>query len=163
MKSFNKQSTSNPYANSRKQTLQAFSSHIDGSSESLFAVVSSTHLNIAARDALKKTCAALGYGRAIVYVTLDLPSSLTKSDEKPIDRMRLMELIEGLDPVCLVATDTEAARRCGDAYHAPYETMMQTHLFGRPACSFDKFEALLGSDEKRQSAWRCLRSLRFKH
>ena len=71
----------------------------------------------------------------------------------------LFVLLEGLDPLCLVAADGKTAALLGQAYRCSVPTGDACRLFGRTAVSFIDFESLLQTPQDKQIAWALLKKL----
>ncbi len=80
---------------------------MSGTRAGLCCVISSEPLSRLLKKALNSSLAALGYGHdACTFVA---PGDL--------DQQALFVLIEGLDPICIVAADGKSAALLGQAYH----------------------------------------------
>ena len=129
----------NMYEVGLAQTRELFGDYLDGSPSALICAVSAQVLGEAARAALESSAAALGYGHgAVTFATL-------ADAEGALDGPALFALVEGLDPLCVVAADAEAATALSQAY--------------RPAVAFDSFEQMLADDQAKQRAWALLKTL----
>ena len=88
------------------ETWELFGQYMSGAHAGLCCVISSESLSEAAEKALDSSLAALGYGHdACTFVA---PGDL--------DQQALFVLIEGLDPICIVAADGKSAALLGQAY-----------------------------------------------
>ena len=136
------------YSVGRRATLERFAQRLEGSPSGLVLAVFTEPLDARARDALQKSFAALGYGSA----------ACTFADAAGLDAREAFSLIEGLDPLCLVATDEAAAALCAQAARATFPFWLQTRLFGREARAFPRLNALLETEQDRQAVWRSLKT-----
>jgi hypothetical protein len=144
-----KANTSEGFARARVQA--AFSPVLSGSSEGLFVVVYDTPCSKTARRALVKSAEALGYGSdGITFV---------QTGAAALDAAGLLTVIEGLDPLCLVAADTPSARWCAQAYHVDFPANPRVRIFGREARAFDDLDAMIASDAGKQQVWALLKTL----
>ena len=73
--------------------------------------------------------------------------------------LRLRELLEAIDPVILIACDTQAALRYEEAYQTHVKRDECNFSFGRPFLAFRDFETALLSDTSKQKAWAALKKL----
>ena len=90
----------NKYEVALDETWELFGQYMSGAHAGLCCVISSEPPSEAAAKALDSSLAALGYGRdACTYVVSD-----------GLDQQALFVLIEGLDPICIVAADGKAPR-----------------------------------------------------
>lgn len=131
------------------ETWELFGQYMSGTRAGLCCVISSEPLSEAAAKALDSSLAALGYGHdTCTYV---VPSDL--------DQQALFVLIEGLDPICIVAADGKSAALLGQAYHLAVPSGKATRLLGRTAISFLDFGSLLQTPQDKQIAWALLKKL----
>lgn len=131
------------------ETWELFGQYMSGTRAGLCCVISSESLSEAAEKALDSSLAALGYGRdACTFV---VPGDL--------DQQALFVLIEGLDPICIVAADGKSAALLGQAYHLAVPSGKATRLLGRITVSFLDFESLLKTSQDKQIAWALLKKL----
>lgn len=129
---------------------ELFGEYLDGARSGLVCVVSEEALDERSRAALESSAEALGYGRAAcTYVTLG----------GALDAQALFLLLEGLDPLCLVAADAAAARMLGETYRCPVELMKPSRVFGRTTVAFRSFPAMLEDAQDKQVAWALLKKL----
>ena len=119
-------------------------------------VLSALSLGRAERDAVEKSFAALGYGRyACTYATL----SPEGENGATLDPQALFLLVEGLDPLCVAATDATTVQALGQAYRTEFATDSGIRVFGRPSVAFRNLASLLDTDAGKQKAWRIFKSI----
>lgn len=139
----------NKYEVALDETWELFSQYMSGSRAGLCCAVSSEPLSETAAKALDSSLAALGYGReACTYIV-----------SGDLDQQALFILIEGLDPICIIAADGKSAALLGQAYHLSLPSGKATRLLGRTAVSFLDFESLLKTPQDKQIAWALLKKL----
>lgn len=139
----------NKYEVALAETWELFGQYMSGAHAGLCCVISSESLSEAAEKALDSSLAALGYGHdACTFVA---PGDL--------DQQALFVLIEGLDPICIVAADGKSAALLGQAYHLAVPSGKATRLLGRITVSFLDFESLLKTPQDKQIAWALLKKL----
>ena len=68
-------------------------------------------------------------------------------------------LVEGLDPLCLIATDSTAAAALGRAYRCEVPLGKPGRAFGRSVVAFRDFDAMLDDGQDKQIAWALLKKL----
>ena len=107
-------------------------------------------LSNAARTAIEKSAAALGYGEASCTFVAQT-GSLSAHD--------VFSIAEGIDPLCVIATDEISARALAGAYGQAVPLDASCRLFGRDAVAFRSFEALLDNASHKQKAWALLKQL----
>ena len=76
-----------------------------------------------------------------------------------LDGQALFLLLEGLDPLIVVAAGAEAARALGAAYRQEVPLDGACRLFGRDAVAFKSFEHMLDDAQSKQAAWALLKKL----
>ncbi len=76
---------------------------------------------------------------------------LTKDD--------LFLVVEGVDPLCVVAADVASAKALAATYRQDVPVDARCRLFGRDAVAFRQFEALLDDSAHKQKAWALLKQL----
>lgn len=132
------------------ETWELFGPYLDGARSALVCAVSGHPLSARGRAALESSAEALGYGRgSCTYASLD----------DGLDPSALFLLLEGLDPLCLVATDEAAARAIGQTYRCRIEPMKASRAFGRTVVAFRDFDAMLDDAQDKQVAWALLKKL----
>ncbi len=105
--------------------------------------------------AVGKSARALGFGDDACF-----HCTLRPDGAQPLSAAETFELIERLDPVVLVATDSAAARALSDAYRANVAPLARSRILGRTTVAFRSFEEMLASPEGKQRAWALLKLLR---
>lgn len=137
-----------------ESVLMLFEGHLTGEPTSTLLVVTQAALSETALDALRKSARSLEFGDApLAVVTL-------ASDEGTLGAEDLRTLVEGLDPVALVAANAAAAETLSAAYRTPLTPDAPNRLLGRTVVIFQNFEALMGTPDDKQKAWALLKKLR---
>ncbi len=137
-----------------ESVLMLYGTQVTGEPTSALAVVSETPLGDAARTALEKSAASLEFGAApLAFITVEGPAGTLGAED-------VRTIVEGLDPVALVAADAFAAEVLSAAYRTPVTLDAENRLLGRTAVIFEDFEGLLTSDNGKQRAWALLKKLR---
>ena len=132
---------------------ELYAQHLTGSPLPLVCVIGSQAPSPQAQKALESSAASLGYGSGSCAFVC------TEGADGSLDAASLFSLIEGLDPLCLVAADAGAARLLSEAYRCPVATGALSRLMGRSVVAFKSFEAQLESGRKKQVAWALLKKL----
>ena len=146
-------SYANMYEVALDEAWELFGDHLSGGRSALLLAVSERPLGDRARTALASAAATLGYGaNACAFAALEGP-------EGALDRQALFMLVEGLDPIGLVAADAEAARLLAEAYRCPVALDGARRVFGRTCVAFASFEGMLDDDREKQRAWGLLKRL----
>lgn len=144
----------NMYEVALHETWELFGACLDGARSTLVCVLSAKPLDERGRAALRSSAEALGYGRdACTFAVLDA------GDGGLLDEHALFLLVEGLDPVCLVAADNDAAAAIGRAYRCKVEVGKPNRVFGRTCVAFRDFGAMLDDGQDKQVAWALLKKL----
>ena len=149
----------NMYEVAADETWELFGSFLEGAHAGLVAIVSAAPLATPARTALISSAAALGYGReACTFVTI-APADGSEAEGARLDPQSLFLILEGTDPICLVATDSPAAALISSAYRCPIEPGKASRALGRTVVAFKDFTALLATPQNKQVAWALLKKL----
>lgn len=144
----------NMYEVALDETWDLFGDHLSGARSALVCALSAEPLDERSRAALRSSADALGYGRdACTFAVLDA------GDGSLLDERALFLLVEGLDPVCLVAADEGAASALGRAYRCTVEPAKPNRVFGRTCIAFRDFGAMLDDGQDKQVAWALLKKL----
>lgn len=139
----------NKYEVALEEVWEIFSPYMSGAHAGLICVVGTEPPSQPARDALESSAKALGYGDgAITFVVAE-----------ELEQHALFTLIEGLDPLCIVAADGRCAALLGQAYRTSVPAGKATRLLGRTAVAFLDFESLLETPKDKQIAWALLKKL----
>ena len=155
---------SNMYSISADEIRGLFGDYVEGSENGAVVALSAEPLPHDACNALEKSLEAFGYGRdALAYATLTQRNADAERDETAIgtslDSRALFLLIEGLDPICLIICDQQAAAAIEAAYRTACGHDAAQHVFGRPCVIFNDLPALLATDQGKQRAWSLLKTL----
>ena len=134
--------------------LTLYGSNVTGTPLSALMVVSETPVGEAALEALEKSAASLDFGSA------PLALLVAESPDGKLGAEDVRTIVEGLDPVALIATDAFAAELLSAAYRTPLTLDAPNRLLGRTALIFEDFEALMETPETKQKAWALLKQLR---
>lgn len=157
---------SNMFEVTGESVLMLYGSHVTGAPTSTLLVLSETPLGEAALEALEKSAASLGFGTAPlarVVVETDegkLGAEDVETDESKLGAEDVRTIVEGLDPVALVATDAFAAETLSAAYRTPVTLDADNRLLGRTAVIFQDFEGMMSTPADKQRAWALLKKLR---
>lgn len=147
---------SQSYEASRQAVRALYVSRISGSATGLFVVVHSSPLSDAAMNALTKTAESLRYGPdPVTYVNVGKDGGA----DSQLDDRSLFNLIEGLDPICMVTCDDESASRIAEAYRAQIVPMTPCRVFGRSVAPLDRIDDLLSTQQGKACMWGVLRTL----
>lgn len=138
--------------------LDLYEAFIEGSPQNLIAVISAHPLTAVARDALSKSAIHLGFGpRACAWIALtgreDAPAT------SPLDAANLRILIEGIDPLGLIVTDTDAIEALANAYGCSILADTASRIACRNLIAFKGFEDMLNEEGSKQRAWSLLKRL----
>ena len=142
-----KESTrSNIYEANGSLVWDLYADYVSESRSTLACAISSREASETARHALESSMAALGYGGALAFVTLDV-------DDIPLGDVDLFTLVEGIDPLAIVATDATAAAR----QNVPVDEACR--IFCRNGVAFRDLEGMLETPEGKQRAWALFKKL----
>lgn len=141
---------SNMFEVAAEGVLAVYGAVLEATGAETVLAVSSAPLADAARKALVASMEALGYGRdGLGLVTTG--GALGSAD--------LLTIVEGLDPLCLVATDTDAATLLAQAYRRDVAPDDACRLMGRTVVAFRNLTSLMDSPDDKQRAWALLKKL----
>lgn len=151
---------SNMYSASADEIWGLFADYVEGNPNAGALALSTEPLSPTARNALEKSLAAFGYGDdALAYATL-LPHEVEANGSgETLDPRAEFLLIEGLDPICLIACDERAVASLETTYRTTCKRDAAQHVFGRPCVAFDNLPVLLTTDQGKQRAWSLLKTL----
>ncbi len=141
--------SSNKYEVAVDETWDLFADHLIGARAGLVLCVGAEELGDKARGALESSAKALGYGEG----------SCTFAAVEGLEEHALFVLVEGIDPVCVVATDGKGSALLGQAYRLSVPAGKPSRLLGRTCVAFLDFEEMLESDDDKQIAWALLKKL----
>lgn len=150
----NNSANSNIYEVTAAEVLAVYGALVEGSPQSLAIVVSGWALGPKARTALTSSCKSLGLGDEPAWLTLKLEDGTGAGSQD------LRTIVEGLDPLAVIAADQTAAALLADAYCTEVPLDSSLRLFGRNAVAFSSFEAMLADGDSKQKAWALLKELR---
>lgn len=145
---------------------EAYGPHLSGSRQGTFGVVSAQPLDTTAIRALENSARKLGFGEnACVFCFLragigrNATPDETDAPDEQLDSATLFRIIEGIDPLVLVAADSEAIRALSQAYRTEIAPLARSRALGRTVVSFRSFENMLGTAQEKQNAWALLKKL----
>ena len=157
------------YSISANEIWDLFSDFVEGNPDGGALALSTQPLPANARDALERSLDAFGYGRnALAYVTLEARAAAgqpaqtadsTAPYAAPLDPRAQFLLIEGIDPICLIACDDRAVASLEAAYRTACTRDTSMRILGRPCVLFGDLPALLATDQGKQRAWALLKTL----
>lgn len=143
----------NIYEFNAELALERFGAFVDGDANDVLVAISSHTLGATAQNALEASAEQLGFGRdAWAWVVLDTGTSR-------LEASNLRMLVEGLDPIALVACDGSAASTLSEAYSTQMKMDSTNRIACRTVAAFNNFESMLTSNEAKQKAWRVLKEL----
>ncbi len=144
-----KSANGNMYEIALDEAWELFSAQLDGAHSALVCVVSTHSLDERSRTALNKSAEALGYGK----------EGCTFATVEDLDGPALFLMLEGLDPLCLVATDQTAAAALQSAYRRDIPLNEAGRVLGRTVVTFTSFSKMLDDGQDKQIAWALLKRL----
>lgn len=83
----------------------------------------------------------------------------SQAPEMFLDPIAIFSLVEGLDPLVIVALDASAASLLSATYKQDILLERAGQLFGRPLVAFADFATHLENPDAKQRAWRLLKTL----
>lgn len=144
----------NIYEFNAASVLALYAPFVDGDPDDLLAVVSSQPAEGAARSAIEASADKLGFGRdRVAWVRLACEGAALGASE-------LDGLVEGIDPVAVIAADGGAASALSRAFAAPLVLDAVNRARCRTIVAFNDFAAMLNDPDSKQRAWHLLKQLR---
>lgn len=131
----------------------------EGSLNALFCVVSSDQPTEPERKALEATAQRGGFTSQQTIWLTTTAASVGTPESTSIDPGDLMQLIESIDPLCLVVLDQRATEVLSRAYNQPVKLEACDSVLGRPCCAFVDFSRMLQTSERKQRAWALFKEL----
>ena len=172
---------SNIFATGTAGIAELFEGYVDGASDgsAIALVLGKAAATPAERNAIERSLAALGYGKGTcTYATLFPHAAAAGGDALPettggaqggaaqeqpegpaLDAQAMFLLVEGLDPLVVIATDAAATKALADAYRVEFSPDTAIRVFGRPAVAFANLNQLLATEAGKQKAWFLLKSI----
>ncbi len=153
---------SNMYEANAQHALEQYGEFISGTGGEILLAISEDILSDEATQALDSSAAALGYGkRACAHLTIQVPTGGATAEHscKALNARDMMDIVEGLDPVAIVAADGNAAALLCEAYRVEpaYDEVLR--ILGRTVVAFRNFESMLETSADKQRAWALLKKL----
>ena len=182
-----KTANGNMYSVALDNTWELFEQNLEGAHAGVFLVAYTQPPSEAVLQALRATAKSLGYGEpGATFASLRIEPAAEINDaleamavaentyevgqapgacptstnqEMLLDPVAIFSLVEGLDPLVVVATDSQAAGLLGVAYKQDILLERAGQLFGRPFVAFADFASHLKNPDAKQRAWRLLKTL----
>jgi len=149
------QPVKSPYSKIRDEALTKYRTYLTGSDDGLLCVVSYAPLGETAATAIANSAQRFGYQDSSVYITIESG----EDGRAPLDGPSLLELVEAIDPLGIVATDALACEMLSQGYHRPLTFNEVGSLLGRPCCCFSSFADMIADDDAKKEAWHLLKVL----
>lgn len=147
---------SNIFEVTAHDTLELYGDFVEGSGREMVLVLcgGAKGAGSQAKKALVNSMEKLGYGaKPCAFATCELPGGGYLG---PHD---IFTLVEGLDPLLVIAADATAARLLSQAYRTPVEHDGASRIFGRNCLAFSSFEHMLTTEDERQRAWALMKAV----
>lgn len=155
-------SRSNIFEAGAAEVPQLFGDYIEAESlggQCVVLALSAQKLDAKTRNAIEKSLVALGFGEESCTYATAWPSN-SASDATPLDARALFLLVEGLDPLCIIAADQQSSGLLNAAYRTEFPLDSTVRIFGRPSAVFANLSTLLDTDAGKQKAWALFKTLR---
>ena len=142
---------------------QLFEDYLEGEVQPgscIALALSERPLGASSRAAIGKSLLALGICEGPFTCATLLPGEAeSEGGDVPLDAQSLFLLMEGLDPLRVIAVDRASADLLASAYRISFPQNAAVRVFGRPAVVFDDLEKLLQTDAGKQKAWTLFKTL----
>lgn len=146
------------YEYEARMTLMLYGDFVEGDAGSVLAIVSEHKLPLDAVNALRASADRLGYGReGCAWVVMRTESE--GGGQERLGDQDLRTIIEGIDPISVIATDSSSTRSISRAYGVEVPTNSVGRMNGRRFVGLGDFPLMLQEDGSKRRAWRLLRSL----
>ena len=157
-------SRSNIFEAGAVEVTDLFADYLEGSPTAgscLALAFSEKPLGTAERAAIQKSLAALGFGEdACTYATALPRGGEAEAGDIPLDAQATFLLVEGLDPLRIIACDRRSTELLARAYRTTFAPDSAVRIFGRPSTAFADLASLLATDAGKQKAWALFKTLR---
>lgn len=172
-----KTANGNMYTVTLDNTWDSFEQNLEGARSGVFLVAYTNPLSETVMQAFQATAKSLGYGEpgatfaslriepaaqlneALEAMAILGEASEDSTPEMLLDSVAIFSLVEGLDPLVIIAADSKAASLLGAAYKQDVVLERASQLFGRPLVAFADFATHLENPDAKQRAWRLLKTL----
>ena len=152
--------TNSSYGATAREIHELFADYLDGDGSRPVMAIGSRIASAGERNAIDKSLEAFGYGaNSCTFATLSPIDAQAEGGDIALDAHALFLLVEGLDPLHVIALDAAAVSALGNAYRTSFRTDAPIRVFGRQSAAFENLDALLGSQAGKQRAWKVLKSL----
>lgn len=141
--------TKSAYGAAARDIGELFADYLEGDADRPALVLSADALADDARAAIEKSFAAFGFSAE--------SCSFARCGE--LDPQAVFLLVEGLDPLYVIASDHAAIALLAKAYRADYPNDSPIRVAGRSGVAFADLHALMATPESKQKAWKLLKSL----
>jgi hypothetical protein len=139
----------NIYGYGRARAFEQHADRLEGNRDGVVLAIFTEKPSDAAKNALEKSFAAIGFDAGVcTYAQID--------DLMPDE---IFALVEGIDPLALVACDAKAAALYGHAVRQEFPPMRRIRVFGREARAFPQLNAMLEQEADRQAVWHLLKTM----
>ena len=142
---------------------QLFDDYLEGNVQPgscITLILSMRPLGKPARTAIDNSLVALRLGDGgRIYATLLPIHAEVEGADIPLDAQSLFLLVEGLDPLRIIASDQASSKLLADAYRTPLPPDASVRIFGRPSAVFRNLERLIETDSGKQKAWALFKTL----
>lgn len=139
----------NIYAHARDGVLAAQADRISGGETGLAMVIFTEPLTEVAENALEKSFSAIGFA----------PEACTYAQVEGLSPEEVFDMVEGIDPLVLVATDEMAAMLYSKAVRQDFPPLRRQRVFGREARAFPHINDMMQAEADKQTVWHLLKSL----
>ena len=155
--------TKTSYGAAAQEICELFADYLEGDGGRPAVAIGERAPSPAARNAIEKSLEAFGYGSsACTFASLAPFDDQVEGGDITLDPQALFLLVEGLDPLYVIAIDATAAQMLGKAYRTEVALDAPARLLGRSSALFSNLDALLETADGKQRAWRVLKTLQAR-
>lgn len=153
------------YSVSAEEVLAAFGPLLRATGNETLLAVSTDGLDEACRTALEKSAEALGFGaQGVAYA---ITHASLEGVEVAAGCRDVYRIVEGLDPLAVVAADAACALLLGEAYRTEIALDASSRIMGRTVVAFENLGALMGQPAAdgrpagKQVVWGLLKTMKL--
>lgn len=151
---------SNIYTYNAANVLTTYAPFVKGNENCMLAAIGSHGVNDAVRNAMTASAQKLEYGTdCIAWIDIHAFGDDEEHSEEALGAHDLHMLLEGIDPVAIIALDEDGARLIADAYASTLHLDAANRVHGRTVVAFSDFASMLNSETSKQRAWNLLKQL----
>ena len=149
------------YGAAEQEIRELFGDYLEGDGGRVALAIGAHAPSAQVRDAIEKSLEAFGYENdACTFAALTPLDCAADEQAATLDAHALFLLVEGLDPLHVIALDRATKAALEQAYRTNYPIDAPIRVFGRSSVAFEDLDSLLQTTQGKQKAWKVLKSLK---